>query len=191
MPDEVAFNKELKLDLMYLAVDGKPTPTLTVVDAGNTFSAAALIIASSAKAVWDAFLKYWTTMYTGFPASMMTDQGSIFTSADWHVACNAAHIQLRHTGTASHNSLGTGERIHGPLRRIFKKVSDEYPTVTADVRLALRVKAINDCVGPEGLVPPLLFFGVMPRLPDFPTQVSSQIERFKCIFAPEENTRNG
>jgi hypothetical protein len=23
-------------------------------------------------------------MYTGFPVSMMTDKGSIFTSADWH-----------------------------------------------------------------------------------------------------------
>jgi hypothetical protein len=33
MPDEVANNKELKLDLMYLTVDGKQTPALTMVNA--------------------------------------------------------------------------------------------------------------------------------------------------------------
>jgi hypothetical protein len=49
--------------------------------------------------------------------------------------------------------------------------------VIKELRLALSVKAVNDCVGPEGLVPSLLVFGVMPRLPDFPLQVPSQIER--------------
>jgi hypothetical protein len=117
MSDEIVFNKELKLDLMYLKVEGKKMPTLTIVDAGTTFSAASFLTSASAKAVWDAFLKCWTTMYTGFPTSMLTDQGSILTSADWHAACNTAKIQLRHTGTESHNSLGTGERYHGPLRR--------------------------------------------------------------------------
>jgi hypothetical protein len=32
MPDEIAFNKELKLDLLFLMVDGKQCPTLTIVD---------------------------------------------------------------------------------------------------------------------------------------------------------------
>ena len=75
-------------------------------------------------------------------------------------------------------TLGTGERYHGPLRRIFKKVSDEYSSVSADLRLALSVKAMNDCTGPEGIVLSLLVFGVMPRLPDFPPQEPSQLERF-------------
>jgi hypothetical protein len=182
MPDEIVFNKELKLDLMYLKVDGKQVSTLTIVDAGTTFSGASFLIFSSSKAVWNAFLKCWTTMYTGFPISMLTDQGSIFTSADWHAACNSAKVQLRYTDTESHNSLGTGERYHGPFRRIFSKVSDAYPSVSADLRLSLSVKAMNDYVGAEGLVPSLLVFGVMPRLPDFTTEVPSQLERFKCLY---------
>jgi transposase InsO family protein len=182
MPDEIVFNKELKLDLMYLALEGKQIPTLTIIDAGTTFSAASFLTEATSKAVWDAVLKCWTTMYTGFPTSMLTDQGSLFTSSDWHAACDTAKIQLRHTGTESHNSLGTGERYHGPLRRIFKKVSDEYPSVSADLQLALSVKAMNDSIGPEGLVPSLLVFGVMPRIPDLPTQVPSQLERFKCLY---------
>jgi hypothetical protein len=157
-------------------------PVLTIVDAGTTFTSATFLLAATAKAVWDAFLQCWTTVYTGFPESILTDQGSLFTSADWHAACNASRILLRHTGIESHNSLGTGERYHGPLRRIFKKVTASYPSVTAELRLALSTKAMNDCVGPEGLVPSLLVFGVMPRLPDFPRQIPSQIDRFKCLY---------
>jgi hypothetical protein len=141
-------------------VDGKQCSTLTIVDTGTTFGAASFLPSASAKAVWDAFLKCWTTMYTGFPDSMLTDQGSLFTSADWHIACNSAKIRLRHTGTESQNSFGAGERYHSRLRRVFKKVSDEYPSLSPDLRLSLSVKAMNDCVGPEGLVPSILVFGV-------------------------------
>jgi transposase InsO family protein len=182
MPDEVFFNKEIRMDLMYLEEAGKQRPVLTIVDAGTTFTSAVFLSAASSKAVWDAFLQCWTTIYTGFPDSILTDQGSLFTSADWHAACNMARIHLRHTGTESHNSLGAGERFHSPLRRIFKKVTIEYPSVTAELRLSLSIKAMNDCVGPEGLVPSLLVFGVMPRLPDLPRQIPSQIERFKCLY---------
>jgi hypothetical protein len=86
MPDEIVFNREPKFDIMYLKVEGKQMPTLTIVDAGTTFSASSFLTSASAKAVWDAFLKCWTAMYSGFPISMSTDQGSIFTSADWHAA---------------------------------------------------------------------------------------------------------
>jgi hypothetical protein len=41
---------------------------------------------------------------------------------------------------------------------------------------------MNDCVGPKGLVPSLLDFGVMPRIPELTTHVLSQIERFKSHF---------
>jgi hypothetical protein len=47
MPDEIVFNKELKLDLMYLMVDGKQIPTLSIVDAGTTFSAASFLTLAS------------------------------------------------------------------------------------------------------------------------------------------------
>jgi hypothetical protein len=86
MPDEIACNKELKLDLMFLMVGGKQCPALTIVDTGTTFGAASFLSSASAKSVWDAFSKCWTTMYTGFPDSMLIDQGSLFTSADLHAA---------------------------------------------------------------------------------------------------------
>jgi hypothetical protein len=125
IPDEIFFNKEIRMDLMYLEESGKQRATLTILDAGKTFTSASFLPTASSRAVWDTFMQCWTTIDTEFPGAILKDQGSIFTPADWHAACNAARIHLRHTGTESHNYLGTRERFHSPLRRIFKKVTTE------------------------------------------------------------------
>jgi hypothetical protein len=39
-----------------------------------------------------------------------------------------------------------------------------YPTITEHLALSLVIKAMNDTVGPEGLVPALLVFCISPRL---------------------------
>jgi hypothetical protein len=64
MPDEIVFNKEIRMDLMYLEDCGKQKATLTIVDAGITFTSASILPAATSKAVWDTFLQCWTTMYT-------------------------------------------------------------------------------------------------------------------------------
>jgi hypothetical protein len=81
-PDEIAFNKELKPDLMFLIVGKKQCQTLTTVNTGTKFGAASFLTSASAKTVWYAFLKCWKTIYTGFPDYMLKDQGSLFISAD-------------------------------------------------------------------------------------------------------------
>jgi hypothetical protein len=50
------------------------------------------------------------------------------------------------------------------LRRFFLKIKNDIPSLPDDVSLRVAVKAINDTVGPNGLVPTLLDFGTMPQL---------------------------
>jgi len=171
------FNKEVRLDLFFL----DRRPTLSVVDVGTNFIVARFLTAESAEVVWNTFLYCWVLLYTGFPSSMLTDQGSIFTSKDWEENCKNAAISLRHTGTESHNSLGSGETYHAMLRRVYNKVSMTYPNQHADLRLALTVKAINDSAGPHGLVPSLLVFGVLPRMPHAPSEFPNHDERMKTM----------
>lgn len=45
----------------------------------------------------------------------------------------------------------------------------------------MSVKAMNDTAGPPGLVPTLLVFGCMPRIPITPLDLPSQIQRMKAI----------
>jgi hypothetical protein len=121
--DDIVFNQEIRLDLIY--IDGRPV--LHVVDTGTTFESATFLDEQSFGSVWNAFLRCWSTMYVGFPTSMLTDQGSVFLSRDWKASCAALGIRLRHTGMESHNSLGTGERFQALLRHIYNKVSLDHP----------------------------------------------------------------
>jgi len=56
------------------------------------------------------------------------------------------------------------ERYHGPLRRAYRIISVELPDITKEMALQMAFKAINDSVGPDGLIPTLLVFGAYPRI---------------------------
>jgi transposase InsO family protein len=113
---------------------------------------------------------------------MLTDQGSVFLSRDWKASCAALEIPLRHTGTESHHSLGTGERFHAPLRRIYKKVFLDHPLVPPDVRLAMSVHAMNTTQGPEGLVPITPVFGKTPVVPHVDQVPVAQAPRLRAMY---------
>jgi len=182
--DKTRFNQELLLDLMALKDDsGKTRSVLHIVDVATRFSAAIFLPNVDAGTVWNCFLKAWASTYIGYPESMLTDQGSVFTSANWENACETVDIHLRNTGSQSHNSLSANEKYHDTLRTIYNKVRHEYPKLPVDVSLALSVKAMNDTVGPDGLVPSLLVFGVLPKLPSIsPRDFPEHKERVRAMM---------
>jgi hypothetical protein len=92
-----------------------------------------------------------------------------------------AGISLRISGIESHNSLGIGERLHGPLRRIYRKVTMTHPDIQPAIGLRLAVKAMNDAIGEDGLVPSLLVFGISPRHQVLSTNLPTQQERMKVL----------
>ena len=78
-PDEVVFNKSIRLDLMYL--DGKPV--LSIADVCTNYSTERFLAAENTQAAWGTFLNAWVTKYVGYPDDILTDQGSVFRSESW------------------------------------------------------------------------------------------------------------
>ncbi len=177
LPNKVTFNYEVALDLMKIT----GIAILHVVDTQTNFSAATILRGESLEDVWYAFLDCWAAIYTGYPSKMKTDQGSVFTSPRWKQITDMTGIELQLSGVESHNSLGKGERYHAPLRRIFLKIKDHYPNLENELILKLAVKAMNDTMGPNGLVPSLLVFGVLPRFPAVSTNLPNQEDRMKAL----------
>lgn len=177
------FTQNLLLDIMYLpGAGGKQHSVLHVLDVGTSFCSAAFLPALDVGTVWNTFLTNWFTMYEGYSESPLTDQSSVFVSAEWTHACETNGIHLRHTGTESHNSLGACEKYHPTLRIIYNKVRLDFLSVPATLALQISVKAMNDCTGPDELVPSLLVFGVTPRLPYIsPKDFPSQKEKFRAL----------
>lgn len=81
----------------------------------------------------------------------------------------------------SHNSLGVGEIYHSYLRRVYNKVRSENPTISEPHALQFAVKATNDTAGPSGLVPTLLVFGTLPRIPIAPKELPGNIDMVKSL----------
>jgi hypothetical protein len=176
-PDDVVFNQELLIDVMYI----ENRPVLHIVDRGTRFSAARFLAKVDTETVWTTFVRAWSSLYIGFPHSMLTDQGSVFMSRTWRGMCAVADISLRHTGVESHNSLNVGESLHGPLRRIYLRVHDSHPGLTTELCLAISVKAMNDTFNADGLCPTLLVFGVAPRVPNAEFVLPNNVERFRAM----------
>jgi len=75
-------------------------------------------------------------------------------------------IQIKEVLVEAHNSIGKVERYYEPLRRAYRIIRTELSNAFAELSLSLVVKAINDTVGPKGLVPTLLVFGAYLKLSD-------------------------
>ena len=123
--NELVFCEEVSIDLMF--IEGKAIPH--IVDTATRFSAATFLdsegekFGQSVDGIWTAFVMTWCTMYSGYPNRMRTDQGSVFTSERWKKLSDINGITLRLSGVKAHNYLGIGEKLHGPLRRIFRKIN--------------------------------------------------------------------
>lgn len=67
-----------------------------------------------------------------------------------------------------------GERYHAPSRSIFSKFRNAEPTILPEMALTIAQKSLNDTMEPNGLVPTLLVYGILPCFPvadaDFPDQ---------------------
>ena len=71
-------------------------------------------------------------------------------------------INVDISGVESHNSVGTGERYHDPLRQVFDKIMADHTNLDPEIALRLAVKGINDTKSAKGVVPSLLVYGSLP-----------------------------
>ena len=101
-------------------------------------------------------------IYTGLPNRILVDQGSNLGDLFINLG-EISNVEVQRTGIEAHSSLGLGERYHHPLRHTYRKILCENPKVEPRQALAASVKAMNDTLGPEGLVPSALVFGEYPK----------------------------
>jgi len=161
-------------------IEGKAA--LHVVDKDTCLGAAAFLDeGQTTDAVWETFLRIWVTPFIGYPAEMNVDQGSNLTSARWSALAEAAGIKMRASGIEIHNSLGAGERYHAVLRDLYQRVRASHPNIAAKTSLALSVWAMSQTIGPQGLSPILLVFGVHPRIPVRTKDLPEHRDRAKAL----------
>lgn len=160
---------------MYL--DGKPV--LQMVDAETHFSAAQILPDVSTSTIWSTIMECWSSVYTGLPNKIRVDQGTAFGAGLVSLA-KASDVNVVRTGIESHSSMGIGERYHAPLRNTFRKLRLAYANVKPRLLLAMSVFAMNNTLGPEGVVLSMLVLGEFPSLRMLykaPTLIATLVDR--------------
>eukprot|EP00171_Calliarthron_tuberculosum_P019742 IDg19742t1 len=97
-------------------------------------------------------------------AQILFDQGTQFGKMGLYFLAARSNVQVESTGTEFHSSLGIGERIISLSGIRSVKCTLTYPSADKSLLLQLSVKAMNDTLGPEGLVPSSLVFGEYPKV---------------------------
>lgn len=149
------------MDLMFLDV----IAVLHAVDTAMRFSAAPFLdsygqtYGKSVDSIWLAFLKTWASIYTGYLNRVCVKQISLYTSDRWIIFAKDFGIKVRFSGVKAQISLGIGERLHEPLKRIFNSASMDFSQLNAVLLLKIAAKAMTDTIGENGLVPSKLVFG--------------------------------
>ena len=164
MPDDVQFNHELILDFTWLEPMSH-RPALHIVDRGTHFSLAEFLQGESAEDIWNTFVSCWVSIYVGFPNILSHDFGSAFSAKFFEKACAEFGIITKEIPSEAHNAIGPGERYDKLLKLIYNKLKDENPDMGNDLRLSIANHALNITANAEGLVPTLLVFGTVPKIP--------------------------
>lgn len=175
--DKVLFNHTISVDLVWL----HEKPVLHIIDEQTGFRNACFLKSKSASDIWNAFVGCWVSTYICFPCKIRSDQEYSITSNDFRQIATSHGVSLEFSGISSHNSMGKIESSHGPLRRIFRILTENYPRLSDNMRLRLTVKSLKDTAGPKGLVPSLLVFGVIPSLGNTDAEIPGQEERFQAM----------
>lgn len=178
LKDDREFNYEVLVDVMYLS--GKPV--LHVVDSATSFQAGRFLPSMSTKDTWEALRMLWIDTYQGPPDILTHDAGTNFASTEFRTEATIMGITCKQIPVEAHWSIGKLERYHAPLRRAYEIITAELrDSVSSEARLQMALKAVNDTVGPDGLVPTLLVFGAYPRVVMDSPPSPSMIHRSQAI----------
>ena len=158
--DDVDFNYNIIVDILY--IQGKLV--LHIVDESTRFQAGRWLKDVSARHVWDQLRTFWIDTYLGPPDLISTDAGKQFTSREFKQFAANMGIVVKTVPVEAHHSIGLVERYHGLIRRVDTIILTEIPGIEPELALQMSFKALNDSVGPNGLVPTLLIFGAYPRM---------------------------
>eukprot|EP00170_Pyropia_yezoensis_P001807 contig_7709_g1811 len=154
---------------------------LQIIDKDTLFSAACFLNGETVEAVWQAHLDSWVCRYIGHAEAMHIDAAPQFRSAAWQALAQSAGTRLINSGVESHNALGSGERYHEYLRNIYRRVRSEHGGLSQESALILACHAMNSTAGTNGLIPTLLVFGVIPRMPVAPLRLPVQRDRVQAM----------
>lgn len=124
----------------------------------------------------------WIDFYLGPPDIIAHNAGRKYMAVSFSSNADSLYICTKAIPVESVNSMKIVELYHQPIRRTFSIICMNSPHTDLYAALQMAVEAVNNSVGPEGLVPTVLVYGGLSRwgLPHDPRSPST-VARVKSL----------
>ncbi len=76
-------------------------------------------------------------------------------------------IKVKIVPIEAYNSIGIIEYYYSPIWWAYLIIITEIPGINKDMALQMAFKAINNTIGPDGLVPTLLVYSTLPWMVEY------------------------
>jgi hypothetical protein len=154
-----------------------------IVNKATRYQAGRWLKDMSIKTMWETIRICWIDIYLGPPDRITTDAGTNFDSKEFKQLASTVNSKVKIVPVKAHNSISIRERYHGLVRRVYKIIIEELRDqgINRDAALQMAFKAINDSMGPNGLIPTLLVYSAFPRMTEYDPLSPTIAERVTAV----------
>jgi hypothetical protein len=133
----------------------------------------------------------WIDIYLGLPDNIIHNASKNFVLAEFREQAKSLVIETKEILVEAYYSVSKIKYYHGPLRQAYKIISEELrgTNTSNKVKLQIVIKAVNDSVGPDGIIPILLVFRAYPRITNNSLLLPTTIKRTKAIRKTSNKVR--
>lgn len=110
------------------------------------------------------FVGIWVNLCIEYPEIIAADKGPQFFSDEFCALCRVHEIRIKPSGIESRNAIESSERYHSVFREIYNRISHSHKIIAHDQIMQIAVHTVDDTAFPDGLVPKIIVFGVLPKL---------------------------
>lgn len=118
----------------------------------------------SAEELWRTVRLCRIDTHIGLQDIVAHNAGKIFMARAFQDCTTTFAVNIKTIPVKAPHSMSTAERYHTPVRKAYRMVRTEASNVDREAALQISIKADNDSVRPNRLVPTLSVYGGLPRL---------------------------
>lgn len=119
--------------------------------------------------------------YLGPPKFIIYNTGQNFISKEFRQEAKSMTITIKYVPVKAYQLIGLVERAYPVLHRAYDIIKAKIPNIKKEIALQMAVKAVNNMVGPDGLVPTLLVYRAYPRISNLDPPTPLIIQRAEAI----------
>ena len=90
-------------------------------------------------------------------------------------------VNIKKVLVKAHNLISIVKKYHSLIKHAYQIIATELPDLNKNIALQIAFKAINNSIGPDGLVPTLLVFGAYPQIAESDTPSPSVTQHAATI----------